>query len=196
MWKFILLILLVSFGLAAHTQKMYRLTAVEATGTQKKVSGVIYGKFIQRLSFSSGGFPQDIRMLNLDSQRIYTFRVKGTFKSAKDNIFCYYIPPGIYELVSYWYTQSKWYGGMEFTEPILKIRSDTTIVNQTDSSYFYTYSNTFRFTVKPGGIHYAGTWDFSNDHAIFRNEKSELDGVIQRNHKKINFSECLITMPH
>ncbi len=81
---------------------------------------VIYGNFIQRLGFSSGGFSQDIRLLNLNTNEIVALRVKPTFKSAKENPFCYNIDPGEYAIDNYYWTQSKWYGGTMNTEPILK----------------------------------------------------------------------------
>lgn len=79
---------------------------------------VIYGRFIQRLGFSSGGFAQDIFLRERASGKIYSMRVKGTFKSKKENTFCFHLPAGEYELLTYFWTQSKWYGGVAHMEPI------------------------------------------------------------------------------
>ena len=71
-----------------------------------------YGDFIQRLKkFKSGGYPQDIRIINIETNEVFIFRVKSTFKTSKENPFCYLIEPGTYAILNYWWTESKWYGG-------------------------------------------------------------------------------------
>lgn len=79
-------------------------------------SAAIYGNFIQRLGFSSGGYAQEIYLRNITTDKIYSMRVKATMKSAKENVFCFHLPPGEYELRQYYWTQSKWYGGMVHLE--------------------------------------------------------------------------------
>lgn len=154
-------------------QKILQLTALESGSTQAKVHGIMYGMFIQRLAFSSGGFPQDIIILNTDTKKYYKFPVKPTFKSAKNNLFCNYIAPGNYTILSYNYTQSKWYGGMMYSEPV----------------------SAYRFTIEPGKIHYLGTWNFSEKVPAFTNNKDSVTTVVQKKFKKIDFSAALITVP-
>lgn len=84
-----MLITLCLIAVNASAQKYIRLKALEYNNTRKQVHGIMYGNFVQRLAFTSGGFPQDIRVMNIESNKIYTFRVKETFKSTKENFFCY-----------------------------------------------------------------------------------------------------------
>lgn len=101
-------------------QTLKQLNPVSKQDPASKQKAIIYGNFIQRLGFSSGGFAQDIRIMNVETKEIFPFRVKPTFKSAKENIFCFYLEPGNYVILNYLYTQSKWYGGKIFTEHIYK----------------------------------------------------------------------------
>ena len=192
--KCILFIALAVAALETNAQKYVRLKAVEPFDTPKKVHGIMYGNFVQRLAFSSGGYPQDIRILNVDSGRLYTFQVKKILKSAKENAFCYYIAPGNYVILNYWYIQSKWYGGMEFLEPVSRAGADTLRVVSNDSSYF-ALEDRFRFTILPGSVTYVGTWDFSDPQARFRDEKDEITPVMQRKFKKFDFSRSRSSVP-
>ena len=79
--------LLILVSLTTNGQITITLKEVLSKDTVRSGQGIIYGLFIQRLGFSSGGFPQDIRIINLDTKEIFSFRVKPTFKSAKENIF-------------------------------------------------------------------------------------------------------------
>lgn len=111
MKKNLLFIISLFFSLSVYSQSMKSLNIISANDTVPEGQAVIYGNFIQRLGFSSGGFPQDIRIINLESNEISTFRVKPIFKTAKENSFCYLIEPGEYAILNYWWTESKWYGG-------------------------------------------------------------------------------------
>lgn len=81
---------------------------------------IINGNYIQRLRFCSGGFPQDIAIQNTETQECFYFRVKPIYKSKKKNPFIYYIPPGKYRVIVYWWSKSQAYGAIYFTEPIYK----------------------------------------------------------------------------
>lgn len=59
--------------------KMKTAPRVKKSVTHAINDAIIYGNFIQRLGFTSGGFPQDIRLENVDTKEIYRFRVKPTF---------------------------------------------------------------------------------------------------------------------
>src|SRR6187397_3205362 len=93
-----------------------------ATGKdfENKKHAVIYGNFIQRLGFNSGGFAQDIKIFNPETNKMFSLRVKPTFKSAKENTFCFIIKPGNYKIINYMYVESKVYGGKIFNEPVFK----------------------------------------------------------------------------
>jgi hypothetical protein len=192
--KYILLIVLAVAAHDTNAQKLVRLRAVEPFDTPKKVHGIMYGNFVQRLAFSSGGYPQDIRILNVDSGRLYTFEVKKTFKSAKENTFCYYIAPGNYVILNYRYIQSKWYGGMEFLEPVNRAGADTLHIALNDSSH-YPLEYKFRFTILPASVTYVGTWDFSDPQARFRDEREDITPLMQRKYKKIDFCVSRTCVP-
>ena len=95
-------LLLIFIPLQIFSQKIISLEPVKGKETIKSGESIIYGNFIQRLGFSSGGFPQDIRIVNIESNEIYAFRVKPAYKSAKENTFCSHIKPGKYYLLNYW----------------------------------------------------------------------------------------------
>lgn len=101
-------------------QKFEKSKKVESPIELDDYTAIIYGLFIQRLGFTSGGFPQEIRVLNIVKNKIYTFNVKKTMSSSRENVFCYYIKPSIYKIISYSWTKSKWHGGEIHEEPIFK----------------------------------------------------------------------------
>ena len=120
MKKILLLLISIFLSFSVYSQSIKSLNSVSTNETISGDNAIIYGTFIQRLGFSSGGFPQDIRIMNVETKEVFSFRVKPTFKSAKENDFIYFLAPGKYIILNYWWTQSKWYGGTMFTEPIYK----------------------------------------------------------------------------
>ena len=89
----IVLLLIISFG--ATAQPARRLEKPAADGPIPVGQAVFYGEFVQRLKkFKSGGYPQDIRLINIETNEVLVFRVKSTFKTSKENRFCYLIEPG------------------------------------------------------------------------------------------------------
>jgi hypothetical protein len=70
--RLIFLIALLTFNAIAgqaQTQAV-KLDKVAKNDSVQKGQGVIYGNFIQRLGFSSGGFPQDIRLRNTETNEL------------------------------------------------------------------------------------------------------------------------------
>ncbi len=57
-------------------QKIESLKKADSSKELNDSTSIIYGLFIQRLGFTSGGFPQDIRLQNIITDKIYTFNVK------------------------------------------------------------------------------------------------------------------------
>ena len=109
----IVLLLIISFGVTAQPAR--RLEKPAADGPIPVGQAAFYGEFIQRLKkFKSGGYPQDIRLINIETNEVLVFRVKSTFKTSKENQFCYLIEPGTYAILNYWWTESKWYGGRSY----------------------------------------------------------------------------------
>lgn len=159
---------------------------------------VIYGNFIQRLGFSSGGFPQDIRILNTQSNALYAFRVKSTFKSSKENDFCIVLDPGHYIIVNYLWIQSKWYGGKIFMEPIFKEVDTSGNFEEKLNSGEISESNLERysFSINPGTLNYLGTWDFNTGLVSFMDEKESLDKDLSKRYKALDFSQAVTILPN
>lgn len=154
---------------------------------------MFYGSFIQRLGFTSGGFPQDIRLINIETDEIFTFRVKSTFLSSKQNTFIVIAKEGTYAILDYWWTQSKWYGGKTFIETIFKGADSRVRVEQLDNQI---KSNRFTFDLKSNKVNYVGTWHFDTEHVYFTNEQEFLNSKIRNKFRKIDFSNVLINLPN
>jgi hypothetical protein len=190
---FVLSLLLCLQSLTA--QKIIRLADLELINTQRKVHGIMYGTFIQRLASRSGGFPQDMIILNTDTKKYYKFEVKPTFKTAKKNLFCNYIAPGKYRILGYKFTQSQWYGGDIHWEPVAKAPGKVDSMMLPDMLPVLDESNAYHFTIEPGKIHYMGTWNFSERVPAFTNNKDSVTTVIQKKFKKVDFSSALTSVP-
>ncbi len=188
--KVVLIVAVFGSGFTAKSQLYKQLDKQDNGCIIPKGYSVIYGNFIQRLGFSSGGFPQDIRLLNMDTKEIYAFRVKATFKSTKENKFCYIIKPGNYVLLNYWWTKSKWYGGDIYTEPIYK-SSNPALAEQNSQ-----ISNQFKFTILENTLNYTGTWHFETESISFTNDKAKLDSSMITKYKFLNFFKANIVLPN
>ena len=159
---------------------------------------IIYGNFIQRLGFSSGGFPQDIRLINTDTKEVVVFRVKPTFKSARENTFIYFIKPGNYAILNYWWTQSKWYGGKMFTEPIYKDVDTTGEFEQKIKSGKIKPDELkqFAFTITENSLNYLGTWHFDKELVSFTDDKTHFNILMKDKYKNLDFSTAKIVLPN
>jgi hypothetical protein len=176
------------------------MTLAELGNNESIPSGyaVIYGNFIQRLGFSSGGFPQDIRLINIETKEVLAFRVKPTFKSAKENTFCYVIKPGTYAILNYWWTQSKWYGGKMYTEPIFKGIDATDNLEQKLNSGQIKQEELvqFKFTIVENSLNYLGTWHFDKGLVSFTDDKIPFDSTLKDVYNKLDFSTAKIMLPN
>lgn len=181
----------------AKGQNLKTLEELSSGDTIQTGQAIIYGNFIQRLGFNSGGFPQDIRLINIDTKEVMAFRVKPTFKSAKENTFIYFIEPGNYAVLNYWWTQSKWYGGKMFTEPIFKDLDATDDLEQKSKSGKIKTEELkqFTFTIADNSLNYLGTWHFDKELVSFTDDKTQFDNVIKTKYKKLDFSTAKINLP-
>lgn len=195
--KYISTLCFVFLSTIVFGQKLSKLYEISNDAIIPEGEAIIYGNFIQRLGFSSGGFPQDIRLINVDTKEICAFRVKPTFKSAKENTFIFHIKPGKYAILNYWWTQSKWYGGKMFTEPIYKHIDATNEFNKKLRSGQIKEDDLvhFTFTITENSLNYLGTWHFDKGLVSFSNNKSELDNKIANKYKKLNFSTANLVLP-
>jgi hypothetical protein len=153
---------------------------------------VFYGSFIQRLGFTSGGFPQDIRLINIETNEFFSFRVKPTFVSFKKNNFIFIAKAGTYAIHNYWYTQSKWYGGKTFIEPILKGFDSTDSEAQVGD---HNETKQFAFTLKSNTLNYLGTWHFETGFVSFTDESKQINIRFGEKYKNLDFSNAVTILP-
>ena len=163
-------------------QKTVSISKVNKNAIKPTKNAIIYGKFIQRLGFSSGGFPQDIRLQNAETNQILTLRVKPTFQSKKENIMCFEIPKGEYIIHSYWWTKSKLYGGKVYDEPIYKVSNSEPIER-------------YKFSIKENKIYYIGTWYFDKSVVTFENEKLKYDEYFKSKYKNLKIEDAEVAIP-
>lgn len=195
--KHSLAIILVFLTMFAEGQTITTLDKVSKRDTIITGKAIIYGNFIQRLGFSSGGFPQDIRLISLDTKEVLSFRVKPTYKSAKENTFVYHIKPGNYAILNYLWTQSKWYGGEMFAEPIFKNIDATDNFNQKIRSGKIHTDNLeqFTFSISENSLYYLGTWHFDKGLVSFSDDKTVFDPLVKGKYKKLEFSNARTEIP-
>lgn len=189
--------LLLCFSIFVQGQGLIRLDEPNASQPIPSGKAVFYGSFIQRLGFKSGGYPQDIRIMNIDTHATYTFRVKSTFKAAKENVFCYIIEPGTYAIVNYWWTKSTWYGGKSYVEPIFKGIEVTEKLEERVKNGELKEEDfeMFSFTVTENSLNYIGTWRFDKSPVSFTDDKSALDETIKDKYKGLDFPTAKRTLP-
>ncbi|WP_069658340.1 hypothetical protein [Arcticibacter eurypsychrophilus] len=158
---------------------------------------MFYGNFVQRLGLSSGDFPQEIRLINDDTMEIFTFNVKPTFKTAKENTFSYIISPGNYTILHYWWIQSKWYGAKFFTEPIYKGNGSKEIL--ADKLRFEELNESdldkYEFTITANSLNYLGTWHFDTEIVSFTDDKVNFDNKIKDKFKSLDLLKALTVLP-
>jgi hypothetical protein len=196
--KYLTATALIFITLFSYGQNFKSLDDFKNNDTIPSGKAVFYGNFIQRLGFSSGGFPQDIRLINLDTKEVFSFRVKPAYKSAKENTFFYVIKPGTYSILHYWWIQSKWYGSKFFTEPIFKgIDSKDDLEGKLKSGQIKESElQRYSFTIAENSLNYLGTWHFDSDIVSFTNDKGELDNKIRDKYKNINLLNATTILPN
>jgi hypothetical protein len=195
--KFVLLGVLLTCTAFAKAQNPKSLRELSSNDTTPPGKSVFYGNFIQRLGFTSGGFPQDIRIANVDTKEVFAFRVKPTFKSAKENIFCFVVEPGRYVILNYYWTESKWYGGKMFVEPIFKGVDATANLDEKVKSGQIDPNQVSRFGFKleANSLNYLGTWHFDTGLVSFTNDKAQLDSQLKDKYQKVDLSKASIILP-
>ncbi|TCC88057.1 hypothetical protein EZ428_20250 [Pedobacter frigiditerrae] len=195
--KKLIFLFTVLLNISASAQNLSSLNDVSDTDTLSSGKAIIYGNFIQRLGFSSGGFPQDIRIINIDTKEIFAFRVKPAFKSAKENQFIYFIKPGRYAIVNYWWTQSKVYGGAIHTEPIFKgVDATDNLEDKIKTGQIKVNELTqFTFHVSENSLNYLGSWHFDKGLVSFTDNKEQCDKKLNKL-KKLDFAKAKTELPN
>ena len=194
---FITTILLFAF-LSAYGQHYRYLVSVLSKEKIPDGLAIIYGNFIQRLGFSSGGFTQDIRIYHVEAKEILTFEVKPIFKMAKKNAFCYKIKPGTYIILNYHWVQGKWYGAKFFVEPIYKGLDNSFEMtgNGKQQEILHNDLSQFAFTVTANTLNYLGTWHFETGLVSFTDDKDEMDIMMNEKYQNLDFSKALTVLPN
>lgn len=196
--RYLLGFVLVTTMLSVKGQDFTQLEKVDNGEGLIQNKSIIYGNFIQRLGFSSGGFPQDIKIKNIDTEETFNFRVKPTYKSKKENAFVFHIPAGNYEILVYSWIKSKWYGGKVFTEPIFKGVDASTkeFIKKSESGKIKAEKfNRYKFIITNNTINYLGTWRFDTGLVSFSNNKIQLEKEIRNKYQNIEFNDALINIP-
>ncbi len=195
--KSITLLFLVLTTLITQGQNITRLKSFKKGDKIADGQAVIFGTFIQRLGFSSGGFPQDIRLLNIDTDEIYAFRVKATFKSSKADNFIFHIKPGNYAILNYFWTQSKWYGGKMYMEPIFKGVDASKDFDKKIATREVNVDDLQRYTFKidENSINYLGEWNFNTGLVSFIDSKEHVNEDFYKKFKNIDLSEAKLNLP-
>ncbi len=188
------LLFVVQFSMSQNIRRLEQLSNTDQTIENK---AIIYGTFIQRLGLSSGGFPQDIQLRNLETEEIVSFRVKPTFKSAKQNTFIVYIEPGNYEILNYCWTKSMWYGGKTYTEPIFKAIDGFELIKKKDQSTDLSLAKfeRYQFTLQADTLYYVGTWHFDQGIVSFTNDKETVDLTLSAHHRFLSFLKAITVLP-
>lgn len=185
----------ISFSVAGQPAR--RLDKLGSSDTIPVGQAAFYGDFVQRLKFKSGGYPQDIRLINIETNEVFVFRVKSTFKASKENSFCYLIEPGTYAILNYWWTESKWYGGKSFIEPIYKSEDSILELERKIKNKEMRADELvlFKFTVVGGALNYLGTWHFEQSPVLFTNDKEEADREMKEKYKELDLTTARIAIP-
>lgn len=194
--KYLITLSVLFLTIFTHGQSFTTLVEPNNNDSIQAEVAIIYGSFIQRLGFSSGGFPQDIRLINIETQEILTFRVKPTFKSAKKNTFIYFIKPGHYAILNYWWTKSTVYGGKNYTEPIFKNFDATKNLNEKMEDETKEELQQFTFEITKSSLNYLGTWHFDKEIVSFTDDKKEFDISVKNKYSKIDFSSAKTILPN
>ena len=185
-------------SIIVNAQQAKPLNPYPGNKTIKAGQATIYGNFIQRLGFSSGGLVQEVMIKNVATSEYFRFVVKPMMKSAKENTFCFNLLAGDYEIIYYNYNQSTWYGAKMFGEPIFKnvIANEDLLLKLQSGDLKESDLIRFKFTIKENSLNYLGTWHFDDPMVSFSNDKEILDQKMVKKYKKLDFSSANMSIPN
>ncbi|WP_157886831.1 energy transducer TonB [Hymenobacter sp. PAMC 26628] len=150
--------------------------------------GLVYGRFLQRLSSNTLGQGQYVRLVNMTTHKSFRINVKPVLKTVRENTFCYALPAGRYALFVYEFPDPAWSGLRIHLESILKPPSNATASTLGTTRY--------QFTVAADKLHYVGTWNLATENQPeFLNEKTLLDGYLQPEYEYLKFAEADLSIP-
>ncbi len=150
--------------------------------------GLVYGRFLQRLSNNTLGQGQYVRLVNMTTHKSIRINVKPVLKTVRENAFCYALPAGRYALFVYEFPDPAWSGLRIHLESIRKPPSNAMARTLSTTRY--------QFTVAADKLHYVGTWNLTNENQPeFLNEKTLLDGDLQSEYEFLKFAEAELSIP-
>ncbi|WP_121808456.1 hypothetical protein [Mucilaginibacter kameinonensis] len=184
-------------GLFAYGQKITPLEYVDAGTILKENQAIIYGSFIQRLTFWQNGYDQRIRIRNLETNELFSFEVKPATRTRKENPFCFFIKAGTYEVVNFYYSKAKWYGTEDNTRPVFRgIDFEVNVKNKIDSGLVKMEDlHRIVFKVENNTLTYLGKWHFESGAPSFSNDKAVLDKKLKEDYFFLEFEKAAIVLP-
>lgn len=164
----------------------------------KENQAIIYGSFIQRLTFWQTGYEQTIRIRNLETNELFSFEVKPRFRSRKENSFCVFIKPGTYEVVNFYYSKAKWYGTEDNIRAVFRgIDFEVNVKNKVDSGLIKREDlHRIVFKIENNTLTYLGQWHFESGAPSFSDEKATLDKKIKEDYVFLEFEKAVTVLPY
>lgn len=193
--QFIVWISTITYGQGRTNERQY-LDKVDKNGKIQYGLSIIYGTFIQRLAFSSGGFPQHVAIFNADTNETFYLEIKGENSAKKQNDFLFYIKPGFYVILNYGWIKGKLFRTEYHYEPIYKGISSKDIMTRIRNGEVREEDvKPYGFNVSESSLVYIGKWNFSTEVVDLKNEKLELDSRLSLEYKLLDFEKAKINIP-
>ncbi|MFS2188001.1 hypothetical protein ACCC92_15090 [Mucilaginibacter sp. Mucisp84] len=163
----------------------------------KENQAIIYGSFIQRLTFWQTGYQQTIRVRNLETNEVFSFEVKPPLRSRKENPFCFFIKPGTYEIVNFYYSKSKWYGIENNIRPVFRgIDFEINLKNKVDSGIIKREDlHRIVFKIDKNTLTYLGQWHFESGAPSFKADKATLDKKLREDYFFLELEKAITVLP-
>lgn len=109
--------------------------------------------------------------------------------------FYYHIPSGKYAILHDVWTQSKWYGGKTYTEPIFRRFAFSNIESKIKSGQIKEEElEQYKFSIQSNSLNYLGTWHFDKEIVSFSENKINLDKKLSETFTRLDFKNAIITI--
>jgi hypothetical protein len=186
--------LLLFLAITVKGQQTYGLDPINIGDEIPEGKAVIYGKFIPKPGRKGWGDWQELRIVNMDTKKVYAFRVKESTQSYKGSRFIYAIRPGRYTLLGFDRSESDWFWITVVKEGLAR-KADRRDSSNQEGAKSVTWQP-YTFTVTEGSLNYIGTWHCEQEPYSIANEQAELDELMIRKYRSINFSKAIVNLPH
>lgn len=187
-------------SLLAYGQKakITPLDDVEVSTILKENQAIVYGSFIQRLTYWQNGYKQTIGIRNLQTGEMFSLVVKPALRARKENPFCFFIKPGTYEVLNFYYSKNKWYG-LEYNErPVFRgFDFEINLKNKVDSGLVKPEDlHRIVFKVENNTLTYLGQWHFESGAPSFSDDKAMLDKKLKEDYVLLEFEKAVTLLPN